>query len=184
MAQRLIIFLFSTRAHISTCASLPRVVTTEETVKSAGTNKAASLLQMLFWEAHLAVHTHFIFKAMVDLIMEWYQVSGKQDCWFQLTKIPRLLRTPLHGSVGVLLALVLQCILTTLHTLPSSSKQPNLHTAAVKTKQKTKQNKTKERKSSSSAYIGEKVIMNTSENSQWSRTFSSSYYNLKWFKLE
>lgn len=183
MAQRLIIFLFSTRAHISTCASLSRVVTTEETVKSAGTNKAASLLQMVFWEAYLAVHTHFIFKAMVDLIVECYQVSGKQDCWFQLTKNPNLLQMPLHGSVGVLLALVLQCILTTLHTLPSSSKQPNLHTAAVKTKEKTKQKK-KERKSSSSVYIGEKAMMNTLKNSQWSRTFSSSYYNLKWFKLE
>lgn len=69
-------------------------------------------------------------------MVERYQVSGKQDCWFQLTKNPSLLQMPLHGSVGVLLELLLQCILTTLRTLPSSSKQPNLHTAAVKTKQK------------------------------------------------
>lgn len=58
----------------------------------------------------------------------------EEDCWFQLTKNPSLLRTPLHRSVGVLLALVLQCILTTLHTLPTSSKQARLHIAAVKTK--------------------------------------------------
>lgn len=72
-------------------------------------------------------------------MVECYQGSGKQDCWFQLTKNPSPLQTPLHGSVGVLLALLLQCILTTLRTLPPSSKQPNLPTAAAKTKQKAKQ---------------------------------------------
>lgn len=96
-------------------------------------------------------------------------------------KNPSLLQMPLHRSVGVLLELLLQCILTTLRTLPSSSKQPNLHAAAVKTKQKESK---EERKSSSSTYIGEKVMMNASENSQWSRIFSSFYYNLKWLELE
>lgn len=65
---------------------------------------------------------------------ENYQVSGKQDCQFQLAKNPSLPWTPLHGSVGVLLALELQCILTTLHTLPTSSKQLGLRIAAAKTK--------------------------------------------------
>lgn len=41
---------------------------------------------MLFWQAYLAVHAHFIFKALVDLMVERHQVSGKQDCWFQLAK--------------------------------------------------------------------------------------------------
>lgn len=41
---------------------------------------------MLFWQAYLAVHVHSIFEAMVDLMVERYQVSGKQDCWFQLAK--------------------------------------------------------------------------------------------------
>lgn len=127
--------LFCCGRHLCS-ASLPTAATTEETMKSTGGNKAARLLQMLFWQACLAVHTHFIFEATVDLMVERYQVSGKQDCWFQLTKNPSLLRTPLHRSVGVLLALVLQCILTTLHTLPTSSKQPSLHIAAAKTKKK------------------------------------------------
>lgn len=103
----------------------------------------------------IGLDRHILFSRWVDLMVECHQVSGKQDCGFQLIKNPSLLQMPSDGSVGVFLELILPCTLTILHTLPTWSKQPSLPS------QQWKQRK-KGRKPSSSDSTREKVTTNAS----------------------
>lgn len=175
--QTLGIFPFSIAADISISASLSTAVTTKETVKSTEGSNTACLLQMLFWQACLAVHTHLFWRRQW---ISWWNTTksvGSRTAGFSSQKIPlccRCLCTGLweycwHWYSSAFWARYILC-----------PHQVNNQACIL---QQWKQKRKKGRKSSSSAYMGEEVVMNTSENGQRSTTFSSSYHHLKWFKL-
>lgn len=123
----------------------------------------------------IGLDRHILFSRWLDLMVECHQVSGKQDCGFQLLKTPVYCRCLWMALWEYSWNWYSHALWPSYILCPHEvNNQACLHNSENKGK--------KRRKSSSSDSTREKVITNTSENGHQSRIFSSSFYYFKCFK--